>query len=296
MRVTFQSTFRNGLFDVGTTAEQLAARSSQVSSGNRMQAPSDDPGAAAGGIRERTEMATLDRYITTGDSVNSRLSVADSVMTDVIKAVEEAQSAGVAGRSTILTQSQKDAISGEIRGVRDSIMRSMNTAYQGVYLFSGGQSNTPPYAPGPPISAYQGDAQAISVDVTRGRAVQVTFDGSAITKGSAANDIFTTLTNLATAVQTGNMAGVDSALTEVNAAHDRVTAAQSTVGTDIAGLAEDRGRLDDLKRAADSRRSKFEDTNMTEAISGMTQSTQAYNAALAALAKSGQLSLLDYLS
>jgi flagellar hook-associated protein 3 FlgL len=295
MRVTFQSTFRNGLFDVGSAAEQLAARSTQVSSGKRIQAPSDDPAAAAGGIQERTEMATLDRYIASGDSVNSRLSVADSVLTDVIKAVEEAQSAGVAGRSTILTQTQKDAISGQIRGIRDSIMRSMNTAYQGVYLFSGGQSNTPPYAAGPPISAYQGDASIISVDVTRGRAVQVTFNGSDITQGSATNDIFTTLTNLADAVQTGNMAGVDSALLEVNAAHDRGTTAQSKVGTDLASLTEDRGRLSELRRAADSRRSQFEDANLTEAISGMTQSTQAYNAALGALAKAGQLSLLDYL-
>jgi flagellin-like hook-associated protein FlgL len=96
-------------------------------------------------------------------------------------------------------------------------------------------------------------------------------------------------------VQAGNMTGIDSALTEVNAAHDRVTTVQSQVGTDMASLAEDRGRLDELRRAADSRRSKFEDANMPEAISGMTESSQAYNAALGALARAGQLSLLDYL-
>jgi flagellar hook-associated protein 3 FlgL len=295
MRVTFQSTFRNGLFDVGNASEVLSARSNQVASGKRMQTPSDDPIAAAGGVRERTEMATLDKYISTGDSVDSRLSVTDSLLSDIIKQIEAAQSAGVAGRSTILNQTQRDAIAGEIRGERDSIMRSMNTAYQGVYLFSGGQSNTPPYAAGPPISAYQGDAQVQSVDVTRGRSVQVTFNGQSIIQGSAANDLFTTLTNLADAVQTGNMTGIDSAMIEVNAGHDRVQTAQSKVGTDLAMLSEDHDRLAELRRAADSRRSKFEDANITEAISGMTQSTQAYNAALGALAKAGQLSLLDYL-
>jgi flagellar hook-associated protein 3 FlgL len=295
MRVTFQSTFRNGLFDVSNAAEQLATKSTQVSSGKKMQAPADDPGSFAGGVRERTEMATLDRYITSGDSVGSRLSVVDSVLSDIITEVEAAQSAGAAGRSTVITQAQRDATSLQITGIRDSIMRSLNTQYQGVHLFSGGQSSTSPYAAGPPISGYQGDANVISVDVTRGRAVQVTFDGSEIAQGTAANDIFTTLTNLANAVKTGNMAGIDASIVEVNAAHDRATTAQSKVGTDIAGLTEDHNRLDELKRAADSRRSQFEDANMAQSISAMQQSTQAYNAALAALGKAGQLSLLDYL-
>jgi flagellar hook-associated protein 3 FlgL len=295
MRVTFQSTFRNGLFDVSNAAERLATNSTQVSSGKKMQAPADDPGAFAGGVRERTEMATLDRYITSGDSVGSRLSVVDSVLSDIITEIEAAQSAGAAGRSTVITQAQRDATALQITGIRDSVMRSLNTQYQGVHIFSGGQSNTAPYAAGPPISSYQGDANVISVDVTRGRSVQVTFDGSGIAQGSAANDIFTTLTNLANAVQSGNMAGIDASIAEVNAAHDRATTAQSRVGTDIAGLAEDHNRLDELRRAADSRRSKFEDANLAESISAMQQSTQAYNAALAALGKAGQLSLLDYL-
>ncbi len=295
MRVTFQSTFRNGLFDVGNAAEQLATRSSEVSSGKRMQVPSDDPISAAGAVKEHTEMATLDKYVSADSSVNSRLSVTDSVMADIIKQIEAAQSSGVAGRSTILTQTQRDAISDSIRGERDSIMRSMNTQYQGMYLFSGGQSNTPAYAAGPPVSAYQGDSNVQYVDVARGRQVQVTFDGGAIMQGSATNDLFTSLTNLADAVQTGNMAGVDSALAEVNAGHDRVQTAESKVGTDMAALQTDQDRNSTLRRAADARRSQFEDVNITQAISGMTQSTQAYQAALAALGRAGQLSLLDYL-
>jgi flagellar hook-associated protein 3 FlgL len=295
MRVTFQSTFRNGLFDVGNAAEAYANKSTQVSSGKRIQAPADDPSAFSGGVRERTEMAALDTFISSGDNANSRLSVADSVLSNFISDIESAQSAGAAGRSTVLTSAQRDATALQIRGLRDSMMEALNTQYQGIYLFSGGQSNTPPYAAGPPISAYQGDANVQSVDVARGHAVQVTWDGTAVTQGSAPNDIFTTLTNLANAVQSGNMAGIDSAMVEVNAAHDRATAVQSTVGTDIAGLTDDRNRLDSLRRAADSRRSKFEDANMAEAISGAAQSQQAYQAALAALGKAGQLSLLDYL-
>jgi flagellar hook-associated protein 3 FlgL len=221
--------------------------------------------------------------------------VADSVLSDLISEIEAAQSAAAAGRSTVLTQAQRDATALQIRGLRDSMLQSLNTQYQGIYLFSGGQSNTPPYSAGPPVSAYQGDANVQSVDVARGRSVQVTWDGSQVAQGSATTDIFTTLTNLANAVQTGDMAGIDSGIQDVNAAHDRVTAVQSTVGADIAGLTDDRSRLATLRRAADTRRGQFEDANMAEAISGAAQGQQAYQAALAALAKAGQLSLLDYI-
>jgi flagellar hook-associated protein 3 FlgL len=295
MRVTFTSTFRNGLFDVNNAAEQYAAKSAQVSSGKRIQSPADDPSAFSGGVRERTEMSTLDTFISSGNSASSRLSVADSVLSDVISQIESAQSAGAAGRSTVLTQAQRDATALQITGIRDGIMQSLNTQYQGIYLFSGGQATTQPYSAGPPTSAYQGDANVQYVDVDRGRQVQVTWDGSQIAQGTAANDIFTTLTNLANAVKTGNMAGVDAGIQEVNQAHDRATAVQSTVGADIASLTEDSTRLDALKRAADARRSQFEDANLAEAISGASQSQQAYQAALSALAQAGQLSLLDYL-
>jgi flagellar hook-associated protein 3 FlgL len=293
MRVTFQSTYRNGLFDVGQANEAYASKSAQVSSGKRIQSPSDDPGSFSGGVRERSEMAALDTFIKSGDSASSRLSVADSVLSDVISEIEAAQSSGAAGRSTVLTQSQRDATALEIRGISNSIMETLNTQYQGIYLFSGGQSNTAPFSASTP--GYQGDANTQSVDIARGRTAQVTWDGSTVTQGSAANDIFTTLSNLANAVQTGNMAGIDAAITEVNAAHDRATAVQSGVGADISGLTEDRGRLSDLRRAADARRSQFEDANMAESISGAGQAQQAYQAALSALAKAGQLSLLDYL-
>jgi flagellar hook-associated protein 3 FlgL len=295
MRVTFSSTFRNGLLDVNQAAERLASRSREASSGKRLQTPSDNPGAAAAIIGHHTEMAALDQYVRMNDSVESRLSIADSALTDIIKSITAAQGRGVSGRSTVLTQTQRDAIAQEIRGSREAILRGINTTYNGMYLFSGGQSTTPPYAGGTPISPYQGDAQTTSVDVTRGRAVQGTFNGQAIMQGSAANDLFETLTALADAVQTADMAGIDTAMAELNAGFDRVTAAQSGVGIDLASLVDDRARTAELRRAADKQRSTLEDANLAEAISGMQQADQAHRAAISVLSSAGRLSLMDYL-
>ncbi len=192
-------------------------------------------------------MSVLDQFTQTTDSVDSRLTVTDSVYTDVINRLTNAQTRAAGGRSSILTQTQRDALAGEIRGAASAILTAVNTSYRGMYLFSGGQSLTPPYSPGPPISSYQGDGNVQSIDVARDRSVQVTFDGSAILQGAAPADVFQTLEALATAVQTGNMAGIDQGLADVGAAFDRVTNAQTQIGIDTGPAARGSGPAGDAE-------------------------------------------------
>jgi flagellar hook-associated protein 3 FlgL len=295
MRVTFGSIFRNGLIDINRTSEDLATRQREVSSGRRIHVPSDDPAAMATAMGERVEMSTLDQFTQTTDSVESRLTVVDSVYTDVINRLTNAQTRAAAGRNSFLTQTQRDALAGEIRGTASAILTAVSTSYRGMYLFSGGQSLTPPYAGGPPVSAYQGDGAVQQVDIARGRSVQVTYDAGAIFQGAAPTDVFQSLEALAVAVQSGNMAGIDQGLAEIGAAFDRVTNAQTQLGLELARLPEDRARLDTQHQAADARRASVEDANLAESISALTQADAAHRAALGALANAGRLSLMDYL-
>jgi flagellin-like hook-associated protein FlgL len=171
----------------------------------------------------------------------------------------------------------------------------MNTSYRGMYLFSGGQATTAPFAAGPPISGYQGDGAVQYLEVDRGRAVQVSFDAGAILQGAAPADLIQTLQTLANDVLSGNMTGIDAGLAALGEAFDRVTNAQTGVGLDLSRITNDRTRLDRMQRSADQRRSVAEDANLAESISGMTQADTAHRAALQALANTGRLSLMDYL-
>lgn len=295
MRVTFDSVFRNSMFDINRTAEEMARRQREVSSGHRIDVASDDPSGMSVTIAEKAETATLDYYLKANDSVESRLTVVDTVLSDVIRQITNAQSRAAAGRNSFVTPTQRTAIAGEIREAADAILTAVNTQYRGIYLFSGSQSNTPPYAAGPPISPYQGDARTMSVDIGRGNAVQSTFNGDTVIRGASANDLFQTLTTLANDIQSGNTAGIDVGLAELGQAFDRVTNAQTRVGLDLASLTDSRANLDSLRRASDTRRSDAEDANLAESISGMQLAESAHKAALAALANVGRLSLMDYI-
>lgn len=296
LRVTFNTLFRNTMRDVQRTGSEFARAQEQVSSGRRLQQASDDPAAAVTGLREREEIRAVDRYREANDSVDSRLRVVDSVLSDIVTSLTTAQTRAAAGRTTILTPAQREAIALEIEGVREAVFTAVNTSYRGIYLFAGADTTTAPYTKtGATVSAYQGNATEVSVDVSRTSAVAVTVDGGEMLQGTAARDLFETLDALAAAVRAGDMSGIDAGLGELDAAFSRVTAVQGRVGATLSALPAEKARLDELRRASDTRRSQAEEVSLAEAISEMTRAQQAQQAALAAAGANQRTSLLDYL-
>jgi len=78
MRIIFSSGHAAMMADLEAAASELTKRQREVSSGKRMQAPSDDPSAWAAGVRERGEISAVDQYVRAADSATSRLTVADT--------------------------------------------------------------------------------------------------------------------------------------------------------------------------------------------------------------------------
>lgn len=297
MRIIFSSGQAAMMADLEAAASELTKRQREVSSGKRMQAPSDDPSAWAAGVRERGEISAVDQYVRAADSATSRLTVADTVLSDLVTKMTAARSAVVAGEGTVQTAAQREATAKELEGLRDAVFDDLNTTFRGTYLFSGGKGLDAPfvrYGDGS-ISAYLGDTNSISVDVDRNRAMQVTFVGSALTEDAASQDVFTTFATVIEAVRTGDAAGMAGGLKALERAFDRVIRVQSGVGADLNALDDQRGRLSEMKLASKTRLSKTEDTNMAESITAMQQANTAYQTALSAVATRTKLSLLDYL-
>jgi flagellar hook-associated protein 3 FlgL len=292
MRVTFDSMYRRGIEEINASASRLAEWQRQVSSQKRVHGPSDDPSAAAAVVGEYAEMAALDQFRQTTDSVESRLMVIDTLLSDAITNLTAAQTVAAAGRSTVPGPEQRQALALELRGIRDNLLQDFNGQYRGVFLFAGTAALTSPFQKDGSgvVQPYAGTAAVQELDIDRNRRVEVTIDG-----GSVAGDLFQTLESLAAAIESGDTAQIDVGLAGVNAAFTRLTTAQSRVGITLADLDEHRGRLGSARRAADSRRSSLEDANLAEAISRMQLADTAYRAALSALGSTAQRSLMDYL-
>ncbi len=297
MRVTFNAGEASSLADLQRLSAELLHWQQVLSSGRRVNAPSDDPAAAARIAGENENLASIDQYVRSADSANARLTVVDTVLSDIITNLTSARTAAASAVSTVATPVQREAAAKQLEGIRDALFSDLNTVFGGTYLFAGAASTAAAYTrdAGGTISAYQGDHQEVRLAVDQSESVRITLDGEAIVKGADAQDLFTSLDALIGAVRAGNQAAIQSGMDALQRAFDRAQVAQGGVGTDLARLTDQGLRLTTMKQAATTRLSADQDANMAEAISRESLADAAYRAALGALANRSNLSLLDYL-
>jgi flagellar hook-associated protein 3 FlgL len=297
MRVTFSAQNRNSTAGLEDAASRLLEFQRQVSTGKRIEKPSDDPSATLGSIGEHAEIAGIDQYTRATDTIASRLAVVDTVLSDLIIQVERAQVSSMSARGSITSAIQREAAAVDLEGIRDAIFTDMNTSFNGTHMFSGSDSTVAPYtrAAGGPISAYAGSTAEMVVDIDQHRAVKMAFNGQALTQGSDASDIFVEFDSLIAAVRAGDDAGIESGMAALERMFARVSTAQGRVGADLRTIDEHKLRLSELRRSSAKRLSALEDANMAEAITGMAQADAAYRAALGAVNTVTRMSLMDYL-
>ncbi len=297
MRVTFSTSFREGSTDIAIASQRLADAGRQVSSGHRINAPSDDPAGAAAVIEQNGAIARIDAYTAANDAASSRLNVADSVLSDVINKLTSAQTTAIGAQGSTVTPNQRDAAVQQLNALRDALVSDLNTQFKGTYLFGGTAVTTAPYtqAADGTVSAYQGNATAAAIDVDANRSVPASFDGDRILQGTEAVDVFGTLAALTQAITAGDSAGISQGLAALGRGLDRATTAQTAVGTALNTLDASGAQLSSARLDATARVSKLQDTDMVSAITQMTQAQNAYSASLGAFAALGKLSLMDYL-
>lgn len=295
MRVTLTSTIREAQAQLLRTEQQLSSRTLELSSGRRLNRLSDDPSASASAIVQRGEVSRLDSYVRAADSVESRLSIVDSLLSDIIVQITAAQTSAAAGRSTITSPAQREALATEIEGIRDTILADVNTQVRGSYLFSGAATTTEPYTKsGGTISVYQGDATDVHVDIGRSTAIKTSMNGDELLRGADANDLFVELDALAAAVRAGDMVGIDAGLQALDRAFARATTVQSRLGNNLRLIGEQRLHLSDHRVAAVEQLSRHEDADLVESISALKQAEVAYQATVRAISVRFPLSLLDF--
>jgi flagellar hook-associated protein 3 FlgL len=297
LRITFNSQFRDGAAGIQTASENLIEAQRQVATGKRLNKVSDDPTAASTAVAERNALGAIEQYTRTSDGVASRLTVIDTVLSDIIEMLTKAQSVAMNGRGTTKTPEQRTAVAEELRGIRSGLLDNFNTSFQGTFVFAGANSTTAPYTVGGggAVGPYAGSTTELEVEIGDARTVTMAFDGNTIAQGGDAQHLFDTLDDLITAVTAADENAITTGISALERAFDRASTAQSRLGNDMHEIDSQKMRLQQMKLSSTERLAKLESANMAEAITNMAHADAAYQAALGAVSSATRVSLLDYL-
>src|SRR3954466_1449681 len=117
----------------------------QLSSGLRVQTPSDDPAAAAALVNIQADDAQTQQYVSNVKSMQTHMQAADSALNSVMLALQRAVTLGIEGATGTLSDSDRNAVATELSGIKDELLELANSSLQGTYLFAGTAVSAPPY-------------------------------------------------------------------------------------------------------------------------------------------------------
>jgi len=98
----------------------------KVSSGKRVNKPSDDPVAAARMAHLDASLSRLDQYKSNSDFARNQLGLEESALDDVISGLQRVRELALQGNNSTTSESDRKDIAAEIRQARDALLALAN--------------------------------------------------------------------------------------------------------------------------------------------------------------------------
>ena len=290
MRITADMSQRHVLSDLRRVQERLANAQGQVSSGKRIEKPSDDPLGAERAMRLNDQLESTGAYRTAVNESRSWLDATDSALSSLSEVVQHVRELTLQAANGSTSDAGRQAIKAQIDQLTEEAKSTLNSAYDGRYIFSGTATDTAPYSAATG-DAYQGDASPVVRQIGPGVSVQVNVTGDDVLAG-----LLPTLRAISAHLASNDTASLGTTdLHALDAGADNLTAKRSQVGA-ITNRVEAAGqRLDDFYDVTNAFLSKTQDADLPQALTDLSAQQNALQAALRGGATLIQQSLMDYL-
>jgi flagellar hook-associated protein 3 FlgL len=278
---------------------RLEAARERVSSGKRINRPSDDPFGAEAVLRLRTKISDIVQYQQNSNVVKENLQSSDGALESYQQLLDRARALLTQGASDSTSPVSKSAIATELDQIRQQALSIANLGSGGRYLFGGTRQSAAPYDSNGVPSAIPTQQQMVQIEPG---AFPVASDVTADSFfANGAGTVFATLANASAALRgTGNpttdqatvLASVDS-LTTFN---DQASNARAQIGASLHGVDEAQSRLGSMSLSYQQNVDNVESADFTQSALELTQADQALQATLQATSSFGRRSLLDFLT
>ncbi len=300
MRITNNMMAQAQLTGLSLNMTALMKSQAQVSSGNRLQAASDDPAAATQIVATNSSLAALDQYLTNVQRASSRVSTEDSALQQLNDILSRAKQIGVQQATATATDQTRSSAAAEVNQLFQQIISIGNTKFGDEYVFGGDQSQTEPFATsgaGATLDYTATNAQgARSIDTGDGQTLQISHTGKQLLQDTGVLDAVKQLAHaLDPASSTYGQDGIGSAMTAVDQALTSIQGVVGDVGATAQQLDVTQQNLDAYKTNLTTFKSNLSDADVEQAVTELTNRQMAYQAAMLATSKVMGLTLTDYL-
>lgn len=296
MRLSTNLFYTQNETNISEANSRLYKLQQQLSTGKKLQQPSDDPLATTQIMKFDRVIARTEQFAENITVSERRLSFEESTIDSVVTSLQRVQEIGIQGGSAALSANDKKILADELDEILGHVSSLMNTQdAQGEFMFAGFKGATQPYVLNGDGTGYnyQGDSGARFLDIGENSTIQSTDPGSSFF-GDSTDNVLNQILNLKQGLVDDDSAAISTAAGNVNGWYENVVSKQAELGSRLRVLDEQAATLEDLKIFTESTRSVFADTDYYEAISQLSLESTALQAAYQSFGKVQQMSLFNY--
>lgn len=307
MRVTQSMLSSNMLRNLSSSYNKMGKLQEQLSSGKKVNRPSDDPVTVMKGMGYRMQVDKVEQYQKNLGEVHNWLDSSDDALDGVGQILNRITELTVDAANDTKTTEDRLKIVKEVEQLQLQMRDMGNTKVGDKYLFSGtktgealfgknaagdptigGSDITKPYPTAPVGSGF---GKGVTVEVFDGVELKVNTDGFAIF-----SELDEMMSNLVNSIKgTAGSAPISSQLTEISSVQNTVLEARADIGARQNRADMMKNRLDAQEGSAKKQQSENEDIEYEEVITQMLTEESIHRAALSVGARIIQPSLVDFL-
>lgn len=301
MRTTLNLQVQNSLSNIQDVSQKLSDSSTRVSTGKNILRASDDVSGTQQSLSLRSSISNISQLSDNTDIADSVLGITDSALGDIYDAILSVQS--IAQKAASDTSSDASSYITQLDGIMSQLSDLANTQYSNQYIFSGTAIDQPAVTESSGTYTYTGNTGSRNVQILTSVSIPVNVSGSTVfnfdgSAGDGTTDVFTMITDLETAINSGDKTEISNQLTNINDNMNNVLTCRSKIGTLEQRVEQAQSILSNSSTNLEQLLSDTEDADMAQALVDFQTQMNVYQAAtsVSSLVMKTSMASLDYIS
>lgn len=287
----------NMLRNLNNSMHNMDKLQHMLSSGRKVEKPSDDPVVAARGMFYRSSLMENDQYKRNVDEAQSWMDMTDATMDEMGNIMKRVKELLVYSGDGAVSPDDLKTMGAEIEELKNHMGTLANQQINGKYIFAGTDTNKAPFdanALGGKGDFVSTNASPINLEVSQNVFVTSNVNAQNIFNyPNAAGNVFKVLNNIIDELKAGRSA--TQFQTVMDDQFDNLLAERATLGASVNRVELIAERLDSQEVSITGLMSKNEDADMAKVMTDLKTQESVHNAALGAGARIIQPTLLDFL-
>jgi flagellar hook-associated protein 3 FlgL len=299
----YTSTF---LSDLNSTEARITQANQQLSSGYRVNQPSDDPGAIDAILEYQGQIDQVTQIQTNLSQATTVANLADSAITSASNMLNQLTSIASQGSSSTSNAQSNAALAQQVQGIEQQLVSVANTTFNGSYIFGGDDPTTAPYTFNWSVSGgvVQNNTASSTAGITNtdgasievpGQTAQQIFGAQNADGSPAASNIFQNVWALGQALQNNDQAGIQAAGTSIKASVVQLGQATTISGNTLDWLQQSSTSATTKLTTLQGQLANLRDADAAQAATNLTSAETAEQAAVSAQGTMNIKTLFSYL-